>query len=71
MFDKVKEFIRNIKFVWRYTNGDRFKIMMLLISNIVFIGIGIVFPLLSAKMIVSLTDNEFVRLLFIALIIFI
>lgn len=67
----MKEMFNNLKFVWKYTKGSRFQLIMLFILNILFVITSIIIPIYDAKVIVALTDNELTRLLFIAFVLFV
>lgn len=57
----MKEFFRNLKFVWKYAKGERIKIFLFFILSIVGIGASIIGPFISAKLIINLTDNQLVQ----------
>ena len=64
----MKEFFKNIKFVWKYAKSEKWKLIKYILCNIIAIAISIIVPILSAKIIVSLTNNLFSQLLFLAVI---
>lgn len=63
----IKEFWNNLKFSWKYAKKYKKYLIGFLIINIFMTLIGITVPLLSAKIIINLTNNEIVQLLFIAI----
>lgn len=63
------EFFKNLKFAWNYAKDQKKNLIWFIIVNILIIVISVVVPILSAKIIVYLTDNEFHQLLLIAIII--
>ena len=63
------EFFKNLKFAWNYAKDQKKNLIWFIIVNILIIAISVVVPILSAKIIVYLTDNEFHQLLLIAIII--
>ena len=67
----MKEFIKNLKFAWTYSKGQKNKLIKYIICNIFSIFISIIIPILSAKIIVKLTNNQFYQLILIAIAIFI
>ena len=67
----MKELFKNLKFVWNYTKNEKGKLIILTIINIIQIIISVIFPILSARVVVSLTTNEYFRILLIAIIILI
>lgn len=64
----MKDFIKNIKFVWIYNKRNKYKLIIEAILDLIAIGIGVVIPILSANQIISLTDNELTRLIYISLV---
>ena len=66
----MKEFIKNLKFAWTYSKDQKFKLIKYIICNIFSIIISIIIPILSAKIIVELTNNQFYQLIMIAIAIF-
>ena len=63
------EFFKNLKFAWNYAKNQKKNLIWFIIVNILIIVISVVVPILSAKIIVYLTDNEFHQLLLIAFVI--
>ena len=63
------EFFKNLKFAWNYAKDQKKNLIWFIIVNILIIAISVVVPILSAKIIVYLTDNEFHQLLLIAFVI--
>ena len=66
----LKEVWGNLKFTWNYAKYQKSKIFGFLICNIISIIISIVVPIISAKIIVSLTDSKFAQLIAMAVILF-
>ena len=64
----MKELINNLKFSWKYAKNQKFRLVLYILCNIVTIGISIIVPIFSAKIIVNLTNSEFKQLLFISII---
>ena len=67
----MKEFLKNIKKAWKYGKNQNKYIIGYIAFNVVFIFINLFVPILSAKIIVSLTSNQFEQVLFIGLVILI
>ena len=67
----MKELMTNLKFAWSYAKYQKANVIKFLICNVLMIGISIIVPVLSAKLIINLTDSKLTQLLFIAAIIFI
>ena len=65
------ELVKNLKFAWRYVKGQKTKLILFAITNVIMAVIGVVLPVLSAKMVVNLTSNELSQLIYISIIIFI
>lgn len=64
----MKEFFKNIKFVWKYAKSEKWKLIKYILCNVIAIAISIIVPILSAKIIISLTNNIFNQLLFLAVV---
>lgn len=64
----MKEFWKNLKFAWKYCRGQKANLIKYLILNIISVIISVLFPLFSAKQLLSLTDNALFQLVFISLI---
>ncbi len=67
----MKELLKNIKRAWKYGKNQKKYIIGYIIFNMVFIFINLFVPILSAKIIVSLTSNQFKQVLFIGIVILI
>ena len=65
----MKQFIKNLKFAWQYAKYEKKYFFIIIISNIIWIAISIILPILSARIIVSLTSNDFIKIISIAAII--
>jgi len=66
----MKEFFKNLKFVWKYAKGQKWNLIKYIIMSIISIIISLVVPILVAKRIVLLTNNEFIQLLTVGVSIF-
>ena len=62
----MKEFLKNLKFIWKYVKNEKKDINMFLISNILRIVSLIILPILSARIIIELTTNNYLQILLIA-----
>lgn len=67
----MKEFLKNIKKAWKYGKNQKKYIIGYIAFNVVFIFINLFVPILSAKIIVSLTSNQFKQVLFVGTVILI
>ncbi|MBQ6324102.1 MAG: ABC transporter ATP-binding protein [Bacilli bacterium] len=66
----MKEFIKNIKFAWYYAKSEKNKIIGFIICNFIQLFIGVVVPIISARIIVNLTDNNIKQVVFMAFVLF-
>ena len=69
--DLMKELIKNLKFAWKYAKGEKYKIIKYMLATIVAVIISLVVPILSARLIIYLTDNNFYQLIFIGIVCFV
>ena len=66
----LKELWKNLKFVWKYAESQKWKLIGLFIVTFFNIIISVVAPIVSAKIIVHLTNNSLKQVLFLAVILF-
>lgn len=64
----MKEFFSNLKFTWTYAKDEKAKLIKYILCNVVAVIISVIAPILSAKIIIYLTDNMFYQLLSMALV---
>lgn len=64
----MREFVSNLKGVWKYIKSDKKSLIILIFEHILQIGISIVLPILSAKILIELTSNEYMRILGVAIV---
>jgi ABC-type multidrug transport system fused ATPase/permease subunit len=69
MGDYMKEFFSNLKFAWQFTRDQKKKFILNIFYGICLIFISVCVPILSAKVIVTLTKSEFKQLLMISIVI--
>ena len=67
----MKETIKNLKFAWFYAKNEKWKIIKYIIANLIEVIISIIIPIISAKMIIMLTNNNLYQLVLMAIVIFI
>jgi ABC-type multidrug transport system fused ATPase/permease subunit len=67
----MKELIDNLKFTWKYLKNTKHYFYLYLIMNLCFIVISLVVPIISAKIIIYLTSNNFYQLFMMSIVIFI
>ena len=67
----MKEFFYNLKFAWKYCKALKLQLINYIICNILSVVISVIIPILSANVIIKLTNNEFYQLISISIIIFI
>lgn len=66
----MKNIIKNLKKTWQYIKEDKSKIFWIIVIEAIMMAISILIPILSAKIIVNLTNSEFKQLIYIALAVF-
>ena len=54
----MKELLKNIKFVWQYAKSEKVKIFIYCILNVIRVISSIMVPIISANVIVNLTDSN-------------
>lgn len=64
----MKSFFSNIKFAWYFCKEQKSVLIKLLVCSIFIIVISVLVPILSAKIIIALTDSLFEQLIFIAIV---
>ena len=67
----MKLFIGNFKKLWKYAENSKLLIFKCIVYNILFVAIRISVILLSARLIIKLTNNDMLGLFFTALLVFI
>ena len=60
----MKNFIKSLRFVCKYSNGIKSKILFLLIVNIINISLRIALPMVSAQVIIKLTIGAYNELIY-------
>ena len=71
MEDNLKNILINFKKTWIFVKEDKKYIILFLIFSLILCGISVITPLLSAKMLLYLTDGMFKELLTITIMILI
>ena len=66
----MKEFKTNLKKTWKYTKNQKKELFIYLFVHVIDIAIGIILPIVSAKIIIYLTDNNYYQIAAMAIIIF-
>lgn len=64
----MKEFVSNIKFVWKYVKDQKGKLVKYILCNIITVIVSVVVPIISASIIVYLTDSMFYQLLMMTIV---
>ena len=67
----MKNLFKNLKFSWNYVKNDKKYLFIIAFVNIIDILLNVIIPILSAKIIIELTSNNFERIIIIAIMIFI
>jgi len=65
----VKKLLSNLKFTWKYAKGQKKYLIIFMIANMINILFSIITPILSAKVIIELTTNNYLQIIFISLMI--
>lgn len=66
----MKELFNNIKFTWKYVKRKKFDLFKYIFVNILISIICIILPIVSAELIVKLTNNHLEQLLLFAIFVF-
>ena len=66
----MKDFKNNLKKVWYYTKNQKKEIIIYFSMHLLGVVIGIIMPIISAKTIIYLTDNNFYQLALMGMIMF-
>ena len=66
----MKKFIKCLQFVWRYSDGIKSRILFLFIVNILNIAFRIATPLVSAQVIIKLSNGDYNSLIYWGIILF-
>lgn len=64
----MKEFKKNIKFVWKYAKSEKKRIILYFILSLFNIIASIIYPFISASIIVNLTDNNIEQFIYVGAI---
>lgn len=67
----MKELFKNLKFAWKYSKEDKVYLIIVLTFHLINIFLSIIAPILSAKIIIELTNNNYIQIIIVALTIFI
>ncbi len=67
----MKEFIKNVKFVWKYAKSEKKKIIVYFLLSVFGICFSILFPFMSAKQIVLLTNENIKQFIYMSVIVLI
>ena len=66
----MKKFTECIKFVWKYSEGIKSKILFLFVANIINIALRISMPLITAQLIIKITKSDYNAMIYWGLILF-
>ena len=67
----MKELFKNLKKVYKYGKDYKLNLLMECIGSLIGIAISIILPILSAKLIVYVTDNVWIQVLLVSFVILI
>ena len=65
----LKELIKNLKFLWKYLKDEKLRLIGFFACNIINVIMSVILPIISAKVIVSLTNNQLFQLFVMAIVI--
>ena len=63
------ELVNNLKFVWKYAKSQKYNLIIFIFSSIIKIIISVLGPILSAKIIIELTSNNYMQIILVAFVI--
>ncbi|MBR3210551.1 MAG: ABC transporter ATP-binding protein [Bacilli bacterium] len=66
----MKSFLKNLKISWKYMKNQRVKFFLYIFCNIIHIFISVLVPIISAQIIVKLTNNVLLQVLELAFVLF-
>lgn len=64
----MKELFENLKFVWQYAKDQKRRLIFYILFNFVAIAISIVVPVISAQIIINLTNSMFLQLIIMCIV---
>ncbi len=66
----MKDFSKSLKFIWKYGKNNKGKIILYSLICMFRVTVSVFFPILSANIIINLTENKLEQLFFLAIILF-
>lgn len=66
----IKELKKNIKFAWKYSKEEKWKLILLVLCTFFHVIISVVAPLVSAQVIVKLSNNQLKQVFYLAIALF-
>ena len=67
----MKDTKKNLKFTWKFISFQKWRLLGYILCNILHVIVSVITPILSAKIIVSLTNNVLIQVLQISIVLFI
>ena len=67
----MKKFIKNLKFAYKYAKSEKKRLILFTLSNLTGTVFYIVLPIMSAKIVVGITNNSYEQIILLATIILI
>ena len=67
----MKKFIKNLKFAYKYAKSEKKRLILFTLSNLTGTVFYIVLPIMSAKIVVGITNNSYEQVILLATIILI
>lgn len=63
----MKDFFKNLKFTWKYASGEKKYLVTAAVVNILCSLFQVILPILSANIIIELTDSNFANIVLLAI----
>lgn len=66
----MKNFIQNVKIIYKFTENGKSKLIKLMLFNLLIFCVSLAVPTVAAKIIVLLTSNQLYQLMLFAILLF-
>lgn len=67
----MKDFLDNLKFAWKYCKSEKWKLLFFILVIMINCVNNVIWPILSAKVIVKITNNDFYQIFLMGIVILI
>ena len=67
----LKDLWKNLKFAWKYAESQKWKLIGLFVCTFFHVIISVVTPIVSAKIIVKLTNSQLKQVVYLAVVLFV